>query len=774
MAFNATNLSALSQGLASNDEWENLINYDGDLYDPFFQGDLDFTSGTIEPGPAHTSNPHPLEGVAPEQLYDTVAAASTIDGPSSDYATSAPQSIIEGPSSFGQSHPWLSSSPSYTTTTTSPLVGRHGSGFDGSFGKGSFDGYGDRLSQLRTSTVSPFLDAQSFGSSSSYHTASASIFNPHLATSPHAFNGLDVSASQAFANVGGWAEPTIEPIPEFHHGGAMPIPIPQSGTQVFSNTFSPHPWGGGLPQQQTRARAITIPHTDHAQNAIQSQWAQRMPSRLSVSPETKRLPRSAPLARSMSNISKSDPRRSRNKLSTVSPTSREFGWVSYQPNVQTNRLVPFGAEGSRGRRQKGRTGALSAEQRRHAALMRRFVSCSNCKKRKEKCDTGVPCRSCLEHYKGDLVNHPCRDRLLSDLSSTFLSERLGWHPTARAIGSFLPSDSYHVATFTYLIPLHFGFGPALHLPVNPIQTNDALFHEHVVYAWPPSTSSKEVHTHAVLPAVLTSEARFTLQDTLDDHLSLLVRQYFRSFPLYCSPLYILRDAYVFYRTLPTGTPNSRLLEQALKLMVLVHVGGDLTLPPPSSDPVLEQLVNDTMSLSEPNTPTPCFIRSQFGSVMPSLALSLMKEVLSSLELLFLNRECHEWPVGLATLLVVLMTVESIQYHAAKLPYHNSYDSGVPHSKQENDNKIDDEGVKSLLNFYLACFQGSHNRLNSDWQGEGILGITPEDKFVQSVRDAVSRATPNGYLESKSSAERVDDDMGFFFDRLAARLLVLKA
>jgi hypothetical protein len=150
----------------------------------------------------------------------------------------------------------------------------------------------------------------------------------------------------------------------------------------------------------------------------------------------------------------------------------------------------------------------------------------------------------------------------------------------------------------------------------------------------------------------------------------------------------------------------------------------------------------------------------------------MKEVLSSLEVLFVKRDSREWPVSLATLIVILMTVESIQYHAAKIPYHDSYDSGVSHAKQENDNIMDDEGVKSLLNFYSACFPGCHARLSADWHGEGEFGITPEDKFVQSVRDAIRTAMP--YLESKATAERAGDDMGFFFDRLAARLLVLRA
>jgi hypothetical protein len=763
MAFNATNVSALTQGLSEEDNWrdfEDLVDWNGDLHDTFFQSD-------------------------PEQLHDPLVVTSTIHGSTSDYATSASQLGFEGPSSSGQGHSWLSASPSYTTTATSPLICREESGHNGpfsqsSFGPTSFDVCGDHVSHLSACSIPPFPDTQHFGSSNSYQTASAPIFNPHLATSPFAFNGLDVSASQAFMDVDTCVQPASELYQELNQGGAMPIPIPRGGNQSSSNLLSAHSWEEDLPSRHVRTKAISIPQPDHTQSAVQRQRARRVSTRNSASPETKRLPRSAPLMRSMSNSSKNDPSRSRNRLSSASPTPSHFSWVSYQPNAQTNRLVPSSTDWSRGKRPKGRTGALTAEQRSHAALMRRVVSCSNCKRRKEKCDAGVPCKSCLDHYGGNLVNHPCRDFLLSDLSGAFLPERLGWHPTARAIESFLPSNSYSISVSAYLIPLYFGFGPALHLSVNPMHVKDTLCHEHIIYAWPPSTSSKEVHTHAVLPAVLTPEANSTLYNTLDEHLSLLVRQHFRAFPLYCSPLSILRDIYVLYRTLPTAAPSSHLLEQALKLLALVHIGGDITLPSPNSDTHIEQLIHETMSFSGSTTPTPCFIRAQFGSVMPALALSLMKEVLSTLELLFLKRESCTWPVSLATLVVVLMIVESIQYHAAKLPYHHFYDGT---GSQENDNKIDDEGVKSLLAFYSTCFAGSHTSLNANWQIETTVAsqptdtnfsaTSPEDRFMRSVQEAINEACSENYLESKATAERVDDDMGFFFDRLAARLLLLK-
>lgn len=789
MANNLQHISALSRGLSSSEEWENLVSWDEEIYDPLFQGDISFT-GTTNYGESFTSDYHVPESVPS-------AATSVVDGPSSyDYAVSAPPSIIEGRSPIGRSYSWLSTSPSLSTTATSPLAGRNERAHQGSFNARDYV----------FSTECPILDTRherlphSFGYSNSVQTASP--FNPYVASSPHAFSGLDVSASFALtSNVGTWADqPQIEPVSELDHSGA--IPIPQFSFQGLSNTFTSTPWSESEELlEQPRARAITIPQPNrraasYNTGVASSKWGQPTQTTLSASPESRRRTRSVALSRS---ISRSEPRRTatKNSLTTPSPTSNTFGWVAYQPNHETNRLVPSGTEGKWGRRQRGRTKGLTVEQRRNAALMRVVGSCNNCKKRKEKCDPGIPCKSCLEHYKGDLIHFPCRDRHLSDLSRAFLSDRLGWHPTARALESFISPNRFNIPIgMTYNIPLNFGFGPALHLPVHALQIEDtnALYHDHVIYSWPPSSSPGDVHTHTVLPAVLTPEALSTLPEMLDKHLSLLVTQHFRSFPLYCSPLRILREIYVFYRSLPTSTSSSRLLHQALKLLALVHIGGDLTLPAPSSDPILAQLIRTTMPEDVNHiTPTPCFIRSQLGSIMPSLAQTLMNDVLSSLELLLLNRECSEWPLTLAVLLVVLMTVESIQYHAAKVAYHHSYDADSSQTsteakETEDDHTLDDGDIKALLAFYSACFSGCHARLGPDWEGEAtstssefgmsmgvsnLSSLRPEDKFVESVREAVRRASPGAYLAGKASARRVGEDMGFFFDRLVARLLVLQ-
>lgn len=309
-----------------------------------------------------------------------------------------------------------------------------------------------------------------------------------------------------------------------------------------------------------------------------------------------------------------------------------------------------------------------------------------------------------------------------------------------------------------------------------VRDSDALFHNHVIYSWPPTNAKGDIHTHAVLPAVLTKDAMTRLPKDLDSHLSLLVTRYFRSFPLYCSPLQILKEVYIYYTSLEPRSSYAHVLQQALKLLVLVHVGGDVTLPPVADDAALFETVCKTMGDIDISntTPTPCFIRAQYGSVMPALALSLMNEVLTSLEQLLLNHEDHEWPISLAVLLVLLMVIESIQYHAAKTPYHDAFDTAPDNATIANAQKEDELGIESLFKYYTACFSGCHARLRPTWEGEDVAqGVGNDDKFVEKVREAIKKASPGGYLHKKAIGVREGEDMGYYFDRLVARLLLLR-
>lgn len=759
-----------------SNEWQDLIAWDGELIDTVFSNDNSFDDSQLR-ADSLAPDYHLSESVGSEQQYLTSAPPSLANGPSSlENTVSAPPSIVGDTSTFGQVY---STSPYFGTTTASPLIGYGDSRYFG-----SFDASDSALSPLSYPQESPILDTRYEripSSKGSLGSSPETVFNPYVAGSSHSFSGLDVRASQML-NVGGWMEQPqiIEPIAEADelNTDAAPISIPYPHSHSFNDSLGSYRMSMEA-QELGRSRAVTIPQTHRrpsSYNAALSNpnWSQRVPPVLSVSPVSYRRPRSAALSRSNSRTG------SRRSAATPSPTS-DLGWVNYKMDANTNRLAPSSTEGNQGRTPRGRKKGLTAEQRTHAALMRIVGACQNCQRRKEKCDPGTPCRSCLEHYKGDLINHPCRDRLLSDLASSFLlSEGLGWHPTARSLESFLDPNSFNISSDrTYNIPLYFGFGPALKVPVHAMHIDSAqpLLHEHFIYSWPPNSSTTSRDTHAALPGILTRAAMTDLTQTLDTHLSLLVSHHFREFPLFCSPLRILRDVYVFFRSLPNTSTQYQTLHQALKLLVLVHIGGDITLPPPESDLTLSQLVQQTMPSHDNSTPTPCFIRSQFGSVMPGLALHLMKSVLSSLEQLLLNRECEDWALSLAVLIVILMTIESIQYHAAKLPYHNIFDDKPLPTPEDAPAALDEEATKKLLTFYSACFAGCHARLRPDWEGEAATaprGSRPEDVFVESVRESMKRASAAGYLAQKVGEKRGGEgDMEFFFDRLVARMLVMK-
>ncbi|KAJ4380045.1 hypothetical protein N0V86_004352 [Didymella sp. IMI 355093] len=276
--------------------------------------------------------------------------------------------------------------------------------------------------------------------------------------------------------------------------------------------------------------------------------------------------------------------------------------------------------------------------------------------------------------------------------------------------------------------------------------------------------------------VLTAPAVASLTQDLDAHLARLVMTEFSAFPLYVSQLRTLRSVYIFFRSSRTDSKETRVLLQALKLLVLVHVGGDITLPEQTESRFLARLIHDTMDVSSDHRPTPCFIRSQFGAIMPELAQELMRGVLSSLELLLLGRNEEDWPVTLAILMVVLMTVESIHYHSAKRPYHEAIDTA--HTAITSDLvEIDNQSVDKLLTFYNACFYACHTRLRPNWEGEldkGAGRASASDTFIKNMREAISNASPSGYLVRKAHQARCDDeDMGFYFDRLVARLLLLE-
>lgn len=783
------------------DDFDDLIDWNiGDIYNPILESDGSFFD--VESN-GFSDSYHIAESTASDQHFTSAPPLLSDGPPSIGYTVSGPPSLLEGHSSFGHAY---AVSPSFDTTTTFPFMDPGNEQYFGSFG--ASDGV---LSPPCGITDPPVLDTRfalipdsTQQPPGSYETVRDTVFNPHVAGSSNAFSGLDVRVSQVFSNVGGWADQPqiIEPIAEAENypTESYPIRIPQTSGSFHSDTT--YARSEGTYQHQNRSRAVTIPEaargaSSYKHSSSYSRWSQRMTPTLSASPVAHRLARSCTLSRSTS--------QSRRKLATPSPTE-SYGWVSYQPNPLTNKLAPTSTDGIQGRTPRGRKKGLTAEQRRHAALMRIVGACTNCQRGKRKCDEGTPCKPCLEHYKGDLVNHPCRDRLLTNLSDAFLSERLGWHPTSRSLESFTAPSGFNVLTdITCTIPLLFGFGSPLLVAVNPLQLDDSrtLVHDHIVYSWPPDQSPEAPHRHAVLPAVISTDTSFDLQQALDDHLSKLVTHHFRGFPLYSSSLRILKDIYIFSRSISPATPHAHTLHQALKLLVLVHTGGDITLPAPTSHPILAQLIRNTMGLPPTLQPTPCFIRAQFGATMPALAQTLMQQVLSSLEQLYLNHDSADWPLALAITLVVTMTLESIQYHAAKLPYHHNLPVSPstspspppppPQTKTQTQTQSNshththDPAIQTLLAFYSACYAPCHERLRPHCEHDrepAQRDVSPEDAFIESVRRAIGEAGRAGYLAGKAACGDGDGvgggdrnanrdgsrGMGWFFDRLVVRVL----
>lgn len=762
-------MSYQSYTVTPTEEWQDYILWEDD----------GFKNPTVTRGDIrHSFLGTGVSGI--ESPYVTSAPPSNYGEPSSfECNVSAPPSITGGASSYGQPY---GTSPTFSSTATSPLVGRDELRYYGSFG-----GCDDLLSPLHAITESPLIDTtrdRIFSSTSSLATTAGRVFNPHLAGSSHSFSEQDMVTSQILtSNSGTWADQawTGEAIPEGDENGVStataPIPILRAQTQSFSNSFESF-----SPSQSFydgRTRAITIPQpnlkiTSHSAKASRNRWTPNAPPILSTSPISHRRPRSATLSRSSSRAEQ------RKVRASPSPTSAQsLGFVMMQMDSQSGRMAAASSsEGSQGRVAKGRKKGLEPKQRNEAALMRIIGSCSNCKKRKEKCDPGTPCQSCLKHFKGDLINNPCRNQSLANLAMAFLSDQHAWHPTERSIESLITPREFSVATnITYKIPVHFGFGLPMSLDVSPIllQDRQSLVHEHLVYAWPPRSSTTTTHTQAVLPAILSPTTVSGLEQILDNHLERLVLSEFKAFPPYVSPLRILHKVYTFFRSLSRSSDASRLLLQALKLLVLVHVGGDITLPRQSEDVALSQLIRSTMNVADDYRPSPCFIRSQFGAMMPKLADRLMREVLLRLEGILASRNSEYWPLALATNIVLLMTVESIHYHAAKLPYHDAYDCN--HVSASTDNSESDENaVATMLAYYTSCFSACHTRLQSHWQGDLATAAgqrTSSDQFIRSVREA--KTSSEAYLEHKVLEKKFDgDDMGFYFDRLVARLLLLKS
>ena len=272
------------------------------------------------------------------------------------------------------------------------------------------------------------------------------------------------------------------------------------------------------------------------------------------------------------------------------------------------------------------------------------------------------------------------------------------------------------------------------------------------------------------------------------------------------------------------------MQKTLKLLVLVHIG-DVISVDPNFGLVKHCLHSFAVRYqgpgSPPSTVTPCFIRAQIGGVMKTLAKSMLKEILETLEPLSLSSRCSDWFVVLSVNSLLVMAMETVQYHGHRLGFHALQDfppkstemqkSGPQRPLQSGSSTetcmtIESEGVDHLLKFYSACFGGCHSRLGTT---SGVIGSAKRsrsvslgstsssaasgvrsgrnskqrfpsisnqqqdlaDTFIKGLRDAID--SKRFYLETCKQRDFTTDDGRskdpmWIFDRLLARLLLTES
>jgi hypothetical protein len=218
--------------------------------------------------------------------------------------------------------------------------------------------------------------------------------------------------------------------------------------------------------------------------------------------------------------------------------------------------------------------------------------------------------------------------------------------------------------------------------------------------------------------------------------------------------------------------STKTLRTAFFVLILLHTGGDLAVD--TTDPAVQFVIGmmPRSTLLGHADPTPCFIRGQLGFILRDLARRWFQSVVDELQLLALSQDCSQWPVVLSIFAVLLMAMETIEYHVGKVGCHAEYDGNVENSPAFLHHTmcqvLDEEGVDKLLHFYRMCYGKCHARLldaNASHSGDST-GI-----FLDSMREEVSNASAYLHERSKLSVGEMDS-LSCFFDRLLGKLFLL--
>jgi hypothetical protein len=357
----------------------------------------------------------------------------------------------------------------------------------------------------------------------------------------------------------------------------------------------------------------------------------------------------------------------------------------------------------------GRKNPLTPEKKKNAALMRKIKACASCKERKVSCSPHIPCRSCVTHYKEDLLNHPCRGDQVEGITNCMILE----NAFPRGLPDRFMKPGYIVEDRIILLKFDLAFGSrTMEFNCQPIITKEGYgpvtpcLHTHMDYPWPPpqDASNRSSRIDLVFPARLAPGQNLhgIVERYLED--CLLDLDTFREFPFYVSPLKVLKGIYLLYRQLPDAQAEP--LKAALKLLILVHMGGDLKVcRDDKSHSILSRYYTIPNSGFEEFKVTPCFVRSELGPVFSQVAHRLMTDVLKRLEVVSQSTDRAKFPVIIATFATLAMSLESLQYHVSKLAYHSHDDdyqsvfAALQGGNEPQTRDLVDDGQEILLRVY---------------------------------------------------------------------------
>ncbi|KAI9658805.1 MAG: hypothetical protein M1831_003831 [Alyxoria varia] len=430
---------------------------------------------------------------------------------------------------------------------------------------------------------------------------------------------------------------------------------------------------------------------------------------------------------------------------------------------------------------------LPEDKREKAALMRLIGACDYCRNGRRACDPGTPCKPCILHYGASVLDspHQCRRNVVDTLMSRILCEDIKWHPQPRLITDFF-GPRVLVTDYHQPIPIIMGFGPPFRREVRVLKVENPslLFHDHVRYETPVRNGASHISHDYVLPIIFADTT--DLASTLDRHIEYLVDYHFNTFNLYNRGL-VLDKIYKLYRHYRQSNQEyAGLLQLALKTLVLVSAS-DLTVDP--QDHAVQQLLRNCVRgypYLQATAFTCCLLRAKLGEVIPQLATLMMQELLQKILRISLSRRCDQHPLVIAVFAVLMMTVESVMYHATRIPFHahlgqpyNDFiytsPSAAPSAKAAL--ATGEESATILLNLYKNCYENCHKVLHRTIDErqmaslEKSFGDVPA-KFIKVVNRSIADA--NNYLETKSSVHIEDvNDVSHIFDRLVAKLLLLR-